>query len=77
MKKYFLGVLLFSLTVLVAGANDSTIISKEKMRPDSDNAGLKLPPGFGALSVADILGKSRNIVTTAQGEIYVMLESLR
>lgn len=77
MKKYFLGVLLFSLTVLAAGANDSTIISKGKMRPDADNAGLKLPPGFGALSVADSVGKARHIVTTTQGAIYVKLDRLR
>ena len=77
MKKYFLGVLLFSLAVLAAGANDSTIISKGKMRPDADNAGLKLPPGFGALSVADSVGKARHIVTTAQGAIYVKLDRLR
>ncbi len=38
--------------------------------PDADNAGLKLPAGFGALKVADNLGKTRHIVVTAQGDIY-------
>ena len=41
--------------------------------PDADNAGLKLPAGFGALKVADGLGKSRHIAVTAQGDIYVKM----
>lgn len=41
--------------------------------PDVDNAGLKMPAGFGALKVADGLGKSRHIAVTAQGDIYVKM----
>jgi glucose/arabinose dehydrogenase len=41
--------------------------------PDADNAGLKMPAGFGALKVADGLGKSRHIAVTAQGDIYVKM----
>lgn len=40
---------------------------------DADNAGLKLPAGFGALKVADGLGKARHIAVTAQGDIYVKM----
>ena len=43
--------------------------------PDADNAGLKLPAGFGALKVAEGLGKSRHIAVTAQGDIYVKMNN--
>ncbi len=40
---------------------------------DADNAGLKLPAGFGAIKVADGIGRARHIVVTQQGDIYVKL----
>ncbi len=41
--------------------------------PDPDNAGLKLPAGFGALKVAEGLGKTRHIVVNAQGDVYAKI----
>ena len=41
--------------------------------PDADNAGLKLPDGFGALKVAETGVKARHLVVTPQGDIYVKL----
>jgi glucose/arabinose dehydrogenase len=41
--------------------------------PDADNAGLKLPTGFGALKVADGLGRARHIAVTPQGDVYVKM----
>lgn len=41
--------------------------------PDADNAGLKLPEGFGALKVANIGAKARHLSVTPQGDIYVKL----
>lgn len=41
--------------------------------PDADNAGLKLPEGFGALKVAELGAKARHLVVTPQGDIYVKL----
>jgi glucose/arabinose dehydrogenase len=41
--------------------------------PDADNAGLKLPAGFGALKVAETGGRARHITVTPQGTIYVKL----
>lgn len=38
---------------------------------DSNNAGLKLPEGFGALIVADSLGAARHLVVNANGDVYV------
>ncbi|ACU61109.1 L-sorbosone dehydrogenase [Chitinophaga pinensis DSM 2588] len=44
------------------------------VKPDADNAGLKLPAGFGALKVADGLGRTRHIAVTDNGSIYVKLD---
>jgi glucose/arabinose dehydrogenase len=44
------------------------------IKPDSNNAGLKLPSGFGALKVAENLGRARHIAVNQQGDIYVKLE---
>jgi glucose/arabinose dehydrogenase len=41
--------------------------------PDANNAGLKLPEGFGALVVAETGAQPRHIVVTPQGNIYVKL----
>jgi glucose/arabinose dehydrogenase len=41
--------------------------------PDSDNAGLKLPAGFGALKAADNTGRARHIAVTPMGDIYIKL----
>lgn len=56
--------------------NDSTATTatQASVTPDTDNAGLKLPAGFGALKVADSVGKARHLVVTSQGDIYVKLE---
>ncbi len=76
MKRYFLVVVLFAIVRLAFGAGDTTIVRKNGMQPDEDNAGLKLPAGFGAWIVADSVGKARHIVTTPQGAIYVKLDKL-
>jgi glucose/arabinose dehydrogenase len=55
-------------------AADSTRANKLSIvKPDADNAGLKLPAGFGALKVADNLGRTRHLVVTAQGDIYTKI----
>ncbi len=45
--------------------------------PDPDNAGLKLPGGFGALLVANIGAKARHLSVTPQGDIYVKLAKVK
>ena len=42
--------------------------------PDADNAGLKLPTGFGALKVAENVGRARHIAVTAQGDLIIKLD---
>lgn len=44
------------------------------VKPDAGNAGLKLPAGFGAVKVADSLGRARHIAVTSNGGIYVKLD---
>lgn len=44
------------------------------VKPDANNAGLKLPAGFGALKVADSLGRARHIAVTSNGGIYIKLD---
>ncbi|MEI8073481.1 MAG: PQQ-dependent sugar dehydrogenase [Bacteroidota bacterium] len=62
---------LYSTTLLAA---DSTLTHKMMVvKPDADNAGLKLPAGFGALKVADNLGHTRHLVVTAQGDVYTKI----
>jgi glucose/arabinose dehydrogenase len=71
MKNYFLGSIV--LFFLLFGANDSTNIVSKKI---TDNAGLKLPAGFSAWTIADSAGKARHIVVTSQGTVYVKLDKL-
>lgn len=40
---------------------------------DADNAGLKLPAGFGALRAAENVGRARHLAVTQAGDIYVKL----
>ncbi len=70
--------LAFSALSSQAGYKDSTLAHVNNgPSPDADNAGLKLPSGFGALKVADGLGQARHLVVTQQGDIYVKLGKLK
>ena len=68
-------VMMFSfVTTVNASVSDSLkLASPGKVVADADNAGLKLPAGFGALKVAEGLGSARHIAVTPQGDIYVKL----
>lgn len=58
-----------------AGTNDSSYVRGNTPTPDADNAGLKLPAGFGAIKVADNIGGARHITVTPNGDIYVKMQS--
>ena len=66
--------------VLIAGFAVSislySLKSGSEVVPDADNAGLKLPEGFGALKVAETGARARHLVVTPQGDIYVKLAKL-
>ena len=53
-----------------------TVVSGQT-RPmcDPDNGGIKLPPGFCALVVADNLGPARHMVVAPNGDLYVALQT--
>lgn len=71
MKKILLYALfLFSFLHVIAQSGSA-------VKPDANNAGLKLPQGFGALKVADNIGGARHIAVTPQGDIYVKLSDLK
>src|SRR6478609_8614236 len=42
-----------------------------EVKADANNAGLKVPAGFGVLKAADSVNGARHIVVTAKGDIYV------
>lgn len=45
-------------------------------KPDADNGRIQLPPDFGAVVVADSLGRGRHIAVRDNGDIYVKLRRL-
>jgi len=66
-KNYYL-LILFAFLVNCQ-SDTSQIIPKT----DSDNGGLLLPDGFGALVVVDSIGESRHFAVNNNGDIYVKL----
>ena len=79
MKTYLTGLLLFASVQSFANysTSDSSKITKsKKVIADANNAGLKLPKGFGALIVAENVGRARHIAVTPQGSVYVKSSKL-
>jgi len=46
------------------------------LRPDNDDGGLKLPPGFRAVVVADDLGPLRFMAVASDGDVYVKMKTV-
>ena len=63
----------FSLGYSALATDSLKLVKAIQPHADADNAGLKLPAGFGAIKVADNLGRARNIAVTSQGDIYVKI----
>ncbi|MCA8829863.1 PQQ-dependent sugar dehydrogenase [Hymenobacter pini] len=65
---------LLLLTTAAAGSLALAALRPEtRVVPAADNAGLKLPAGFGALKAAETSGRARHITVTPQGVVYVKL----
>lgn len=64
---------IWPLLMLVLATGLLSNKADKKMVADTDNAGLKLPTDFGAIKVADNIGRARHIAVTPQGDIYVKL----
>ncbi len=60
-------------TAVVASLSLFALKTEDTVVADADNAGLKLPAGFGALKVADTGTRARHITVTPQGTIFVKL----
>jgi len=71
-----IGVALFSYTTILKAYHTKGLgrnpVSK-LVKADSNNAGLKLPVGFGALLVADKMGPTRHIAVAPNGDIFLKL----
>ncbi|PTM08392.1 MAG: sorbosone dehydrogenase [Bacteroidetes bacterium] len=65
-KNYFILILF----VFLVNCQDTSLVIPQS---DSDNGGLFLPDGFGALVVVDSIGESRHIAVNNNGDIYVKL----
>jgi glucose/arabinose dehydrogenase len=85
LKPIFITLLAAIVIISVAGfltvSEDLMPANEDSLPPmaaaDADNAGLKLPAGFGALVVADNLGRARHLAITPQGDIYIKLSVLK
>lgn len=76
MKRHFKYFLFFSAASILYMGLYAFIKPVPKLSPDPDNAGLKLPSGFGALKAAENTGRARHLAITEQGDIYVKLSRL-
>ena len=76
MKNLLLRSLLLGATA-TAGLGLLALTQKATLAPDPNNAGLKLPAGFGALVVAETGGHARHLAVTPQGTIYVKLNAVK
>lgn len=68
-----LGALMFTLILVACGGGSGTAVNG--IRFDRDNGDLTLPRGFGAVVVADSLGRGRHIAVNDNGDIYVSLSN--
>src|ERR1700733_14417848 len=81
--KRFLSVLVISFASFYAGSlfaatgDTSRLISTSLDKVISDDASIKLPSGFTAITVAENLGRARHIAINANGDIYVKLAKLK
>ena len=68
----------FILLVLAACNQPSEKATKKipAVLPDHDNGGITLPENFGALVVADTLGRGRHLVVNDAGDVYIHLAKL-
>jgi len=71
LKLTIIPAMVLAVGLTIASKSDGPIVA------DADNAGLKLPAGFGALKVAELGVKTRHLSVTPQGDIYVRLARLK
>ncbi len=67
------GLLVWTITACGTQKAEEEEIDAINLIPDPDNGGLKLPPGFSAIVVADSLGRGRHLAVNSNGDIYLRL----
>jgi glucose/arabinose dehydrogenase len=77
MKKNNVVSLLLATAIIFSVLSFTKITSSDNIHrqhsPVADNAGLTLPSGFSATTVAENLGQARHIAITKEGDMYVKL----
>jgi glucose/arabinose dehydrogenase len=76
LSKVFLLCLVSVFATINTVAADTLIVSEREWQMNADPA-LKLPSGFGAITVVDSLGRNRHLVVNKNGDIYVKLARLK
>src|SRR6266571_1177363 len=59
------------LALLAASAVGAVYVAAALPKPDPDDGGIKLPPGFHEVVFADALGPLRHVAVTPSGDVYV------
>src|SRR5471030_713322 len=67
----------YLIPAIVIGIALFALKSDNGVVADADNAGLKLPAGFGALKVAETGAQARHLTVTPQGDILVKLARVK
>ena len=75
--QWFLAVF-FLITLVFTSCQEKNEPGRNRIEifPDKDNGGITLPEKFGAMVVADTLGRGRHLVVNKNGDIYVHLRRL-
>ena len=76
MKNPIYTLVIVSLIALFISCSSEGDSEKSPIYPDSDNGGILLPDKFGAIVVADSLGRGRHLAVHKNGDIYVHLRKL-
>jgi glucose/arabinose dehydrogenase/mono/diheme cytochrome c family protein len=74
-KKPIFSFLILFITV-ACGEKTETANEQRPILPDRNAGGISLPDNFGALVVADTLGRGRHLVVNDNGDIYLHLSKL-
>src|ERR1700759_75290 len=74
-NRFYVAVCLIAAIMILPQLFFSCSSSQQRPLPpaDKDNGGLFLPGGFGAVIVADSLGRARHLTVNDNGDIYVKL----
>jgi glucose/arabinose dehydrogenase/mono/diheme cytochrome c family protein len=76
MNSYKKSIIYLLALILFYSCTSDTGPTRKIIDPDSDNGGILLPEKFGAIVVADSLGRGRHIAVNSNGDIYVHLGRL-